>query len=173
MLALAQKIFPEGSMTEGMGGSITAQTAVDDFGLVPAVYQMVEELNTEGWQIDCEETLGEERLSSEIETALYRIVQEALTNVRKHAYTTKARVALMRLSGKVRLEIRDEGHGFDPSTVSEDGGPGERVGLCSMRESIALLGGELKIKSKPGVGTSLVVEVPLPIEPEGKETEGG
>jgi len=141
-------------------------TALDDFGLAVAVRMRVEELEKEGWEIGHEDALGEERLPDEIETALYRIAQEALTNVRKHARTTRARTRLARRGSKVRLEVRDEGRGFDPSSASREGSPGERVGLSSMRERVALLGGELKITSRPGAGTSLVAEVPLH-EPEG------
>ena len=142
-------------------------TALDDFGLAVAVRIRVEELEKEGWEIGHEDALGEERLPDEIETALYRIAQEALTNVRKHARTTRARTRLTRLGSKVRLEVRDEGRGFDPSSASREGSSlGERVGLSCMRERVALLGGKLKITSRPGAGTSLVAEVPLP-EPEG------
>ncbi len=142
-------------------------TALDDFGLAVALRMRVEELEKEGWEIGHEDALGEERLPDEIETALYRIAQEALANVRKHARTTRARTRLARRGSKVRLEVWDEGRGFDPSSASREGGsPGERVGLSSMHERVALLGGELKITSRPGAGTSLVVEVPLR-EPEG------
>jgi signal transduction histidine kinase len=104
-----------------------------------------------------------------VETALYRVAQEALTNVQKHARTNQAHIKLARRGRKVRLEVRDEGRGFDPATVSGNGGPGERVGLSGMRERVALLGGELKITSKPGAGTSLMAEVPLPAS-ERRET---
>ena len=83
--------------------------------------------------------------------------------MQKHARTTRARVALTRRDGKVRLEVRDEGRGFDPSAASGNGGgPGERVGLPGMRGRVALLGGRLKIASESGAGTSLVAEVPAP-----------
>jgi PAS domain S-box-containing protein len=137
-------------------------TALDDFGLATAIRQQVETLRDEGWQIGYEEALGEERLSVEIETALYRVAQEALTNVRKHAQTTQAHVTLGRRGQTVYLEVRDQGRGFEQPAMPEAGGPGERVGLSSMRERVALLGGELQIRSRPGAGTSVVAEVPLP-----------
>jgi PAS domain S-box-containing protein len=140
-------------------------TALDDFGLAAALKMRIEELKEEGWQIRYEEDLGEEKhLPARVETALYRIAQEALTNVAKHAKTTKVRLKLMRPElDKVCLEVRDEGKGFDPQAASADGGgPGERVGLCSMQERVALLGGELKIESTPGSGTSIIAEVSLP-----------
>ncbi|MDQ3941576.1 MAG: PAS domain-containing sensor histidine kinase [Actinomycetota bacterium] len=149
-------------------------TALDDFGLATAVRLQVEELRAEGWKIDYKEAFDEEkRLPAEIETALYRVVQEALANVKKHAQTTEAHLKLERLPTEVRLEVRDEGRGFDPQAAAsgDHGGPGERVGLSSMRERVALLGGELKITSTPGAGTSLVAEVPLPVATKGKDAD--
>ncbi len=138
-------------------------TALDDFGLAAAIRLRVEYLEKEGWHIDYEEALGDERLNPEIETALYRVTQEALTNVQKHAQTKRAYIKLTYLRRKVRLEVRDEGCGFDPFVSKEKGsGRGEKVGLAGMRERVALLGGEIEIMSKPGSGTSLVAEVPLP-----------
>jgi PAS domain S-box-containing protein len=143
-------------------------TTLDDFGLATAVRQLVEELQTDGWEIGYEETLGKERLPTEVEITLYRVTQEALNNVQKHARTTAARVALTQWGRKVRLEVRDEGRGFDPSAVAGEEGPVERMGLSSMRERVALLGGKFEIRSKPGAGTSLVAEVPLPTTFEGR-----
>jgi PAS domain S-box-containing protein len=137
-------------------------TTLDDFGLVTAVRQRVEELRNEGWEIDYEETLGGVRLPTEVEITLFRVTQEALNNVQKHAQTTAVCVALAQRGRKVRLEVKDEGLGFDPSAVLAEQGPVERVGLFSMRERVALLGGEFEIRSKPGAGTSVVAEVPLP-----------
>jgi PAS domain S-box-containing protein len=143
-------------------------TTLDDFGLVIAVRQRVEELQNEGWEISYEETLGGERLPPEVEITLYRVAQEALNNVQKHARTTAVCVALTQRGRKVRLEIRDEGRGFDPSAELAEQGPVERVGLSSMRERVVLLGGELEIRSNPGAGTSIVVEVSLPAAFEGR-----
>jgi PAS domain S-box-containing protein len=149
-------------------------TTLDDFGLATAVRQLVEELQNDGWEIGYEETLGKERLPIEVEITLYRVAQEALNNVQTHAQTTAAGVTLTHWGRKVRLEVRDEGRGFDPSAVSGEEGPVERMGLSSMRERVALLGGELEIRSKPGTGTSLVAEVPLPatFEARGTDHEG-
>jgi PAS domain S-box-containing protein len=146
-------------------------TTLDDFGLVIAVRQRVEELRNEGWEIGYEETLGEERLPTEVEITLFRVTQEALNNVQKHAQTTAVCVALTQRARKVRLEVRDEGRGFDPSAVLAEQGPVERVGLSSMRERVALLGGELEIRSKPGAGTSVVAEVPLPVTFKGRRAD--
>ena len=143
-------------------------TTLDDFGLVTAVRHRVEELQNEGWEIGYEETLGGERLPTEVEITLFRVTQEALNNVQKHAQTTAVCVSLTQRGRKVHLEVMDEGRGFDPSAVLAEQGPVERVGLSSMRERVALLGGELEIRSKPGAGTSVVAEVPLPATFEGR-----
>ncbi len=165
-LALAQQTVKETRhIIEGL-----RPTVLDDFGLAAAVRLRIEELHKEGWRIDYEEHLGEKRLSPEIEAALYRVAQEALTNVGKHARIKTARVILEQRSGKVRLEVEDEGCGFDPSVPKGGCGPGQRVGLPGMRERVALLGGELEITSEPGMGTSLLAEIPLPMIGQTKGT---
>jgi signal transduction histidine kinase len=123
----------------------------------------ITEMRAGGYDARFEETLGEERLPAALETALFRVTQEALSNVRKHAETDRVFVALGRQNGAVRLEVRDWGRGFEPAEVTSGGGPGERVGLSSMRERVALLGGELEIRSGAGEGTSVTAEVPLPV----------
>ena len=139
-------------------------TVLDDFGLATAVRQQVERLRVEGLQIDYQEGLGEERLPAETETTLYRVLQEALTNVRKHAPSARVLVTLERVDGSVHLRIRDWGQGFSVADVANGGGPGERVGVSSMRERVGLLGGTFEIRSEPGGGTEVVAEVPLPQE---------
>jgi signal transduction histidine kinase len=137
-------------------------TTLDDFGLAAALRLKVEALRAEGWTIRYDEALGEERLPTDLETVLYRVAQEALTNVRKHALTRSVLITLRRQENKVRLEVRDAGCGFDRHEASERVDLGEHVGLSSMQERIVLLGGECRIYSRPGAGTSLAAEVPLP-----------
>ncbi|HEX6709113.1 MAG TPA: ATP-binding protein [Rubrobacter sp.] len=136
-------------------------TALDDFGLAAAMEQDLEALNKAGLGVRCETDLGEERLPTEVETTLYRVAQEALTNARKHARAERVEVSLRKNDRKVRLEVRDTGRGFDPEAVPEASGSGERVGLASMRERVALIGGDLTLTSRLGEGTSVVAEVPL------------
>jgi PAS domain S-box-containing protein len=134
---------------------------LDDLGLAAALRLRIDSLRAEGWEIGYDETLGEERLAAEIETTLYGVCQEALTNVRKHARTTRANVTLKHLGDRIYLEVQDRGCGFDGAVSSQNAGPGEQVGLRGIRERIALLGGEHRIHSCPGVGTSVVAEIPL------------
>ncbi|MDQ4106435.1 MAG: PAS domain S-box protein [Actinomycetota bacterium] len=135
-------------------------TSLDDFGLAAALRLEIEELREEGWEISLEEDLREERLEPETETALYRVAMEALTNVRKHASTTRAAVRLSRRPRVVRLEVKDEGRGFNTAAPFRRG-RGEKVGLAGMRERVALLGGRLQINSHPGKGTTVIAEIPL------------
>lgn len=136
-------------------------TALDDFGLATALRLQAEMLRAEGWAVRYDETLGSERLSPTLETTLFGVVQEALTNVRKHAHTTRARISLERQASKIRLEVQDWGCGFEPLTVLHVAYLGERLGLRGMQERVELVGGQLIVSSQPDVGTLLVIEIPL------------
>lgn len=136
-------------------------TALDDFGLATALRLHVDDLRADGWTIDFDENLGGERLPMAVETALYRITQEALTNIRKHAGSRRAAIRLERDDASVCLEVRDWGRGFDPDRVQIGSGMGERVGLAGMRERVALIGGSHEIHSEPGEGTRVVAIIPL------------
>jgi signal transduction histidine kinase len=96
-------------------------------------------------------------LPSEVETALYRIVQEALTNVVKHARASRVSILLMRKERSAIAVIEDNGIGFAPEPDRADG-----LGLIGMRERVGLLDGRLQVESSPEGGTTIVAEVPLP-----------
>jgi signal transduction histidine kinase len=136
-------------------------TALDDFGLATAIRLEIEALRGEGWQVSYDEDLGDQRLASQIETALFRVAQEALTNVRKHAGRAHVAVSVEQHEGLVRLEVRDWGRGFGVPGPQDRPRPGERVGLLSMHERVALLGGHCTVNSEPGAGTQVIAEVPL------------
>jgi len=129
--------------------------ALDDFGLVPALERLrVTFAEQTGMRVDLESRLRE-RLPADVETALYRIVQEALTNIVKHAQANSVGIVLARQGDMVTALVEDDGRGF-----SRDGGA-EGLGLLGMGERLALLGGKLKVESSPGAGTTIVAEVPL------------
>jgi signal transduction histidine kinase len=131
--------------------------ALDDFGLGPALERLVETYRAQsGIAIDLELRLPAERLPAEVETTLYRIVQEALTNVTKHARADRVSILLRDKDGAVIVVIEDDGVGFDP------GYPAAGLGLAGMRERLALVGGRLRLETAPGRGTTLAAEVPLP-----------
>jgi signal transduction histidine kinase len=148
-------------------------TALDDFGLGTAIHFEVETLRSEGWPAVYEAELGEERLSPMIETALFRVAQEALTNVRKHAGRCRVVVSLRRDDGQVRLTVRDWGRGFAVRGSQDGAGPGERIGLLGMRERVMLLAGTFAVESLPGAGTTVVAEVPLAAPAPTAVTVGG
>lgn len=136
-------------------------TVVEELGLASTLRMQVESLRAEGWAATYEESFGEERLSAATETALFRIALEALTNVRKHAGTTRVHVALARRDGVVRLTIRDFGGGFDPGAPRAGADGIGHIGLREMEDRVALLGGTFALQSWPGVGTHITVEAPL------------
>src|SRR5215218_4774087 len=147
-------------------------TALDDFGLAAAVRLQVQTLQSEGLEVGLEEALGDDRLPPEVETTLFRVAQEALTNVRKHARSAAVHVVLDRSGKAVRLMVRDEGRGFRPDEATKSNGPGERVGLSGMRERLSLLGGRFDLQSEPGSGTTVTAEVDLPTKREDPDHAG-
>ena len=131
--------------------------ALDDFGLEPALERLVTGFAEQtGIKVELESRLKDDRLPEEVETVLYRIVQEALTNIVKHAHAEWVSIVVTQKPGAVGAIIEDDGRGFDPER-DVDGG----IGLLGMRERVALLEGSLTIESSRDAGTTLVVEVPL------------
>jgi two-component system, NarL family, sensor histidine kinase UhpB len=103
-----------------------------------------------------------------IETTTYRIVQEALTNVLKHAQASSVSVIVERRLDVLRVIIEDDGVGFEPSPGTSNGARGRQVGLIGMAERATLAGGELNIESAPGAGTTVYLHIPL-----GEDTPSG
>jgi signal transduction histidine kinase len=131
--------------------------ALDDFGLAPALERLASTFGEQtGIEVDLEANVGSERLPAEVETALYRIVQEALTNIVKHAGATRVSILLARKDGSITAVIEDDGRGFEAEGVGDGG-----LGLVGMRERVGLLNGRFQIESTEGAGTTLVAEVPL------------
>jgi signal transduction histidine kinase len=130
---------------------------LDDFGLVPALERLTDAFAEQsGVRVDFHSALGELRLPSEVETTLYRVVQESLTNIVKHASAHNISVSIARRGPTVAAVIEDDGAGFDQRAVREKG-----VGLLGMRERLSFVDGRLEIESRPGAGTTIVAEVPL------------
>jgi signal transduction histidine kinase len=131
--------------------------ALDDFGLVPALERLGEAFGEQsGIAVDVQANLDSARLPAEVETALYRIVQEALTNVAKHSGASQVSVVVTRREGVVMAVVEDDGQGFGAG-----GGEGGGLGLVGMKERVGLLGGRLAIESTEGAGTTVVAEVPV------------
>lgn len=132
-------------------------TVLDDFGLVPALERLTTNFAEQtGIEVDLEAGAIADRLPPEVETAVYRIVQESLTNVAKHSHARRVSVLVTRSNGTIKAVIEDDGQGFDPSAESGDG-----VGLIGMRERIELLDGSLAVESSETTGTTVALEVPV------------
>jgi signal transduction histidine kinase len=133
---------------------------LDDLGLLPTLLWHIERYTTQtGVQVHLKHAGVEgRRFTPEVETAAYRLVQEALTNVARHAGASEVLVRVWAHHDLVGVQIQDAGRGFDAATVLASG---LASGLASMRERAALLHGSLTIESAPGAGTRLTAELPL------------
>jgi signal transduction histidine kinase len=131
-------------------------SVLDDLGLAAALERFIADCRQRyALHIDLALNGLHNRLPMAVETALYRIVQEGLTNVARHAEASTASVFVERRNGSVRAIIEDDGRGFDPAQV------GDRLGLYGIRERAELLGGALVVESEPGRGAGLFVEIPV------------
>jgi signal transduction histidine kinase len=131
---------------------------LDDLGLVPAVRWLGDRLAAQtGVGVEVRADFCDRRFPPAVETAAYRIVQEALTNVARHAGTTSATVSLDCPAEELTVVVADRGRGFDRKTVSRRA----TGGLPGMRERTALLGGSLTVNSSPGSGTTVTARLPI------------
>lgn len=138
---------------------------LDDLGLVPTIRWYAEtHLETDGMAVDFHVTGSQRRLAPEIETALFRIAQEAINNIEKHAQAKRVAIDLEFQTDRVSMSIQDDGRGFDVDQALPSEGRTRGLGLLGMRERAALLGGSLRINSQPGHGTRCWVEVPVDSE---------
>jgi signal transduction histidine kinase len=120
------------------------------------------------WGVGCSVRASlDHRLDPDVETVLYRVAQEALTNVAKHAHAEQAWVSLRARNGSVVLEVGDDGIGFDPLYASNNNGR-DHFGLTAMRERVEMAGGRWEIHSSPGEGTRVVAEFPRHEQPVGR-----
>ncbi len=135
-------------------------TILDDLGLVPAIQFLAEGVSKRTNRAITIHTSVKDRLPTTVEIGLYRIVQEALTNVVKHSQARNVHIQVDRSVGLLRCSIRDDGAGFDVPAVLARKGDGS-LGLRGIQERLDALGGRLEIQSSPGRGTSLLINVPL------------
>lgn len=135
--------------------------ALDQLGLEPALLALVDRVRATGLELDAnielayEEGRADRRLSSELETGVYRVVQESLTNAVKHGQARRASVEVVESEEQVRVVVRDDGVGFDPDRSTAG------FGLIGMRERAELLRGDLAVESAPAGGTAVTVTLPV------------
>jgi signal transduction histidine kinase len=138
--------------------------ALDDLGLAAELERYVSSYRTNyGLNSDLQMTgfQNDGRLPSEIELALYRIIQEALTNIAKHAHAKNVSIVVERKPSAVVAIVEDDGQGFDTRAVLESPLEESKLGLHGMRERAELVGGRLKIESTLGEGSSVFIEIPI------------
>jgi PAS domain S-box-containing protein len=136
---------------------------LDELGLVPAVEQLaLDYVQTLGFPVDVSAVgFGLTRLPPTVETTVYRVVQEALTNTAKHAGARTASVVLQQRRDVAQAIVSDDGCGFDVDTALRAPAAWAHLGLHGMRERAALLGGTVTIESTPGEGTTIYVRIPI------------
>jgi signal transduction histidine kinase len=137
-------------------------SVLDDLGLLPAIRTYARtHLEPRGVSVHCEFPDDLPDLAPDATTAVYRVVQEALTNVMRHAGAEAVQVACAVAGDTLVIEVEDDGAGFDPRSVSNPRKSGQGLGLLGMRERMALLGGRVEIDAAPGSGTRVTVSLPL------------
>ncbi|MGE5557201.1 MAG: sensor histidine kinase [Bacillota bacterium] len=146
--------------------------ALDDLGLLPTLYRFAEEiLDRENLPVEIKVIGTERRLPSTTEVALFRLIQEAINNARRHAEAESVQVRVEFGARELRVTIMDNGKGFDLSKVKREAEGKESFGIMSMQERVKLLNGEFNLDSSPGAGTRVLVVIPMEIELGGK-TDG-
>lgn len=137
-------------------------SALDDLGLASAIHWYAENgLEPRGVSLTWEVSGKEQRLAGPLETALFRMAQEAINNVARHAEATNARLQLRFASKKVVIDVEDDGKGFDVQEVTASTDETRGLGLLGMKERASLFGGSVRIDSQPGQGTRVQIEVPV------------
>jgi signal transduction histidine kinase len=136
---------------------------LDESGVVAAIAHLVHDVMAQnGLEVEFHSSVKFKRLGSMLENAIFRIVQESLTNICRHSRSDKARVRLVQKGDRILVEVQDWGTGFDPDSVEE-----KSFGLAGIRERARLLGGQATIDSTPGKGTRIAADLPLSLDAGG------
>jgi PAS domain S-box-containing protein len=139
-------------------------TILDDFGLIPALHAYIKDLAArKKLAIQLTACAGVEALDSAKRTVLFRVAQEALTNVARHAHATQIKMTLSEISGAIHMEIGDNGKSFPVEKILQAKNQ-LRLGLIGMKERVEMVGGKLTIKSSSGKGTTVRAEIPFSLE---------
>lgn len=135
---------------------------LDDLGLAAAVrWYLDRQADRGGFEVHFTSNLTETRMAPDLETACFRVIQEAVTNIIRHAKARHVSVKLNRQGPELRLAIRDDGVGFDPATVRQRASHGRSLGLMGMQERVQIVGGQIDITSRKDHGTTIRVSFPV------------
>lgn len=164
----AERLRMTQSVAEGMLENIhrlisdLRPSLLDDLGLISAImWYSDQRLKPLGIKFNLESNLQNQRLSPAMEIALYRIVQEAFTNIIRHAQASQVTVRLCLENGSLTLQVEDDGLGFDPQILSSGDAGVTSMGLLGMQERVSILKGEFALRSMPGKGTTISIRVPV------------
>jgi signal transduction histidine kinase len=136
-------------------------TVLDDLGLIPALHTFMKTFREEtGISVSLSAFAAVEKVNGNKRTALYRVAQEALTNVARHAQATQADVQIQKLDGAICMKIKDNGKGFQEQQILH-GKKSKRLGLLGMRERLQMVGGNFSVSSTRGKGTTILAQIPL------------
>ena len=134
---------------------------LDDLGLIPALHSFLKSFTEEtGVRVSLTAFAGLERLSNAKRTVLYRVAQEALTKVARHAQANRVEVVIQKLPDAVRMRIKDDGKSFDVAPLFQ-ARKSQRLGLLGMRERVEMVGGTFAVESAPGEGTTVMTQIPF------------
>jgi len=134
---------------------------LDDLGLIPALHSYMKNFTAEtGIRVSLSALAALEEVKGDNRTVLYRVAQEALTNVARHAQASQAEVKFQILDGAIAMKIQDNGKGFEQVRVLQ-ARKGKRLGLLGMKERLEMVGGNLTVSSAPGKGTTVLAQIPL------------
>jgi signal transduction histidine kinase len=136
-------------------------TVLDDLGLIPALHTFMKNFREQtGLRVSLSAFAEVEQVNGDKRTVLYRVAQEALTNIGRHARASQAHVKIQKLDGAVCMRIRDNGKGFQEAHVLR-AKKSKRLGLLGMRERLEMVGGSFTVTSKPGKATTVLAQIPL------------
>jgi len=136
-------------------------TVLDDLGLIPALQTFMKTFQQEtGIRVSLSAFAALEQVNGDKRTVLYRVAQEALTNVARHAQASRAEVKIQKLDGAISMKIKDNGKGFRGARVLQ-AKKNKRLGLLGMRERLDMVGGKFSVTSAPGKGTTVVAHIPM------------
>jgi len=145
-------------------------TVLDDLGLIPALHAFMKSFRAEtGIHISLSAFAAVEQVNGDKRTVLYRVAQEALTNVARHAQASQAEVTIQKLDGAICMKIKDNGRGFQKKRVLH-AKRSKRLGLLGMRERLEMVGGNSTVTSAPGTGTTVLAQIPLADARGGRKT---
>jgi signal transduction histidine kinase len=134
---------------------------LDDVGLIPALHTFMKSFRQEtGIQVSLSAFAAVEQVNEVKRTVLYRVAQEALTNIARHAQASRAEVRIQKLDGAICMKIADNGKGFQKERVLH-AKKNKRLGLVGMRERLEMVRGNFTIESAPGKGTTILAQIPL------------